>query len=111
MGNGLSKLQKGLLLLALENSRRVDKERERAFCERLQINEIRELPHLTTFEALEGRTHASARVSISQAFSRLEKRGLARKDYQYQVGGPLLWSGINLTAKGREAAGKLEDRR
>ena len=95
MENRLSKLQKDLLLLALKNSRRVDGKRERGFIKRLQIKDIRELPHLTTHEALQGRNHASARTSISQAFSRLEKRGLVRKDYQYKVRGPLLWSGID----------------
>jgi hypothetical protein len=95
MGNGLSELQKGLLLMALANTGRRIGERERGFIKRLQIKDIRELPHLTTHEALQGRNHASARTSISQAFSRLEKRGLVRKDYQYKVRGPLLWSGID----------------
>ena len=95
MGNGLSELQKGLLLMALANTGRRIGERERGFIKRLQIKDTRELPHLTTPEALQGRNHASARASISQAFSRIEKRGLVRKDYQYKVGGPLLWSGID----------------
>jgi hypothetical protein len=95
MGTGLSELQKGLLLMALANTGRCIGERERGFIKRLQIKDTRELPHLTTHEALQGRNHASARTSISQAFSRLEKRGLVRKDYQYKVRGPLLWSGID----------------
>ena len=110
MGNGLSELQNGLLLMTLANTRRRAGERERAFIKRLQVKDIGELPHLTTHEALQGRNHASARTSISQAFSRLEKRGLVRKDYQYKVGGPFPWSGINLTAKGLEAARELENK-
>jgi len=110
MGNGLSELQNGLLLMTLANTRRRAGERERAFIKRLQAKDIGKLPHLTTHEALQGRNHSSARTPISQAFSRLEKRGLVRKDYQYNVGGPLLWSGINLTAKGLEAARELENK-
>lgn len=110
MGKGLSKLQKGLLLMALKNSRRVDGERERAFCERLDRRDIGkgDLPHLTTYEALQGCTHAGARVSISRAFARLKERGLVEVCYQEQMTGHLLWSGIYLTARGMEAAKELE---
>ena len=120
MGKGLSRLQRGLLLMALENMRRPAGERERALVERLDNQTSHDasfsyaqyeypVPDLMTHEALQGCTRASARVSISRAFARLEERGLVRRKHCYIVEGRLLWSGIYLTAKGREAARKLEE--
>ena len=110
MGKGLSKLQEGLLLMALGNvDNAVSDEARKEIFKKLHDRRDSdfELPHLTTHEALQGCTHRGARVSISRAFKRLEERGLAKRFYQFQVSGHLLWSGINLTEEGRRVAKNL----
>lgn len=114
MGKGLSKLQKGLLLIAIKNVGRMDGIREKSLEVRTgrdknpkwAIN-IGSLPHLTTHEALQGCTHAAGRVTMSRAFKRLEGRGLAERFYSQTMAGHILWTGINLTLKGQEIAKKL----
>lgn len=105
MAKGLSELQKGLLSMALKNLYRTDGTREKSIevwlgrdKNPLWAIKIGSLPHLTTHEALQGCTHAAARVSIARAFRRLVQRGLAERTE---------WSGIDLTLKGKETAREL----
>ena len=114
MAKGLSKLQKGLLLMAIKNVGRMDGTREKSLEVRTGRDknpklaiEVGSLPHLTTHEALQGCTHAAARVTISRAFKRLEERGLVERYCQALYSGHILWTGINLTLKGQEIAKKL----
>lgn len=115
MGKGLSDLQKGLLLMAWENFRAILENRENGSRMKALLDHNKHwvkkdginLPHLTTHEALQGGTHLGARVSVSRAFKRFEDRGLATRVYQRQWSGYILWTGIELTSKGKEMAKSL----
>jgi hypothetical protein len=113
MGNGLSDLQKGLLFMAWKNFENGDPVSRRNILfdhhKRHWVSKMGEieLPHLTTLEALQGCTHPGARVSVSRAFKRLEDRGLVNRAYLQQWSGYTIWSGIDLTQKGKEIAKSL----
>lgn len=90
MGRGLSYLQKGILCLAYKN-----------------LKHGWGKPCVTTAEVLMGVKHSAARVSVSRAFRRLEKRGLVVRWHEHQLSGKLVRSGIELTIEGLKVAGVL----